>query len=50
MTLDTGCSGSLIAIHQACQSLKTHESDIAIAGGVNLMLTPDVMSSMSNVG
>jgi acyl transferase domain-containing protein len=28
MTIETGCSSSLIAVHQACQSLRTYESDI----------------------
>lgn len=49
MTLDTGCSGSLVALHQACQSLRTGESSMAIAGGVNLILDPDHMISMSNM-
>lgn len=48
VTLDTGCSGSLVAVHQGAQSLRTRESDIALVAGVNLMLTPDHMISMSN--
>lgn len=47
VTLDTGCSGSLVAIHLACQSLRSGESDQAIAGGVNLILSPDTMIPMS---
>ena len=47
MTLDTGCSGSLVALHQACQSLRTGESDMALVGGTNLILNPDAMISMS---
>lgn len=49
MTLDTGCSGSLVALHYACQSLRTGEVDTAIAGGVNLILSPDHMIGMTNL-
>lgn len=49
MTLDTGCSGSMVALHQACQSLRIGESNMALAGGVNLILNPDQMIGMSNL-
>ncbi|KAE9372739.1 putative polyketide synthase, partial [Stipitochalara longipes BDJ] len=48
MTLGTACSSSLVAVHQACQSLRTGESKIAIAGGVNIMLNPDMFMMLSN--
>lgn len=39
---DTACSSSLVAVHLACQSLRSKESNLAIAGGVNLILSPEV--------
>ena len=40
MAMDTSCSSSLVALHQACRSLNMHECEVAIAGGVNLILDP----------
>jgi len=41
VSVDTACSSSLVALHWALASLRNRESDVAIAGGVNLTLTPD---------
>ncbi|CZT12486.1 related to lovastatin nonaketide synthase [Rhynchosporium agropyri] len=45
--LDTGCSGSMVALHQACNSLRSKESGMAIVGGTNLILSPDIFQPMS---
>ncbi|MFE1313048.1 acyltransferase domain-containing protein [Streptomyces sp. NPDC058755] len=48
--VDSACSASLLAVHLACQSLWAGESTTALAGGVNLMLSPTTTAALANMG
>jgi amino acid adenylation domain-containing protein len=50
VALDTACSSSLVAVHMACRSLWSGESMLALAGGVNLMLSPDITINFTKAG
>ncbi|MCV7442361.1 type I polyketide synthase [Mycobacterium paraense] len=50
VTIDTACSSGLFAIHQACRSLNDGESELAFAGGVNVMMEPRRSASASAGG
>ena len=47
LAVETACSSSLVAVHLACQSLQCRETNLALAGGVNLILSPEVTIILS---
>ncbi|MBM0279277.1 SDR family NAD(P)-dependent oxidoreductase [Micromonospora tarensis] len=49
-TIDTACSSALVAIHAACRALRSGECDIAIAGGVELIIGSDLHVGFSEAG
>ena len=50
IAIDTACSSSLVAVHLACTSLRNGESTLAIAGGVNLILSPAITMNFTKAG
>lgn len=49
MTVDTACSSSLVAIHLAVNSLRRHETNLALAGGVTVMSTPGMFVELTKL-
>lgn len=50
IVVDTACSSSIVTLHLACESLRRGECEIALAGGINLLLTPTPYIYLSNAG
>jgi acyl transferase domain-containing protein len=50
ISMDTACSSSLVALHQACQALWTAQCSMALAGGVNVILRPEMPIAMCKGG
>ena len=50
IAVDTACSSSLVATHQAVQALRNGECDVAVAGGVNALITPAVTLGFDEIG
>ncbi len=48
--VDTACSGSLVALHRAVLALRHGEAEIAVAGGVSVMLSPDAEETVKRLG
>ncbi len=50
LSIDTACSSSMVALHQACASLRAGECNLALTGGVNFLLSSQLQDSLAQAG
>jgi acyl transferase domain-containing protein len=50
MTIDTGCSTTLVALAQAVENLRSRASEMSIVGGANVLLNPDNFKALGSFG
>lgn len=50
IAIDTACSSALSAVHAACKSIHSGESEMALAGGVNIILSPAINMCLTKAG
>lgn len=50
ISVDSACSSSLVSVHEAVRSLRDGSSDIAVAGGVNVLASPFISTAFGELG
>ncbi|MCG8422985.1 MAG: type I polyketide synthase [Proteobacteria bacterium] len=50
LAIDTACSSSLVAVHLACRSLRSGNAELALAGGIKLVLAPEIGMFLRQTG